>query len=208
VIEEKPLPAPESQNEPAPVKAPRKRLTKAGIKAKPQTAGPHTLHPSRLIGIKGASPRSVPILRTLPPYCDTTPRTGVNRPKLSHTAQMAPPNESGELRPLHEMTGEEFANLTPERVLEYDRALHRHAWNDWTFADELKTPEGRKAIHRVAIRYEFNSDSSPVPVRVLQSHALEAPAYNAHCWFARELSERQESPSPPYAKQTGQTRGP
>lgn len=97
---------------------------------------------------------------------------------------------------IHKMTRDEFAALSTRQVYALVNQLMIHLWSGSQFHDEAKTPEGRAAIHRVALRNRFNNEPSALSLRVLGSHALETPTHNAHCWFSREIAKRIEAEAP------------
>lgn len=90
----------------------------------------------------------------------------------------------------HQLLAWQFAGLGPDHELmqlaiEYvERVAHGFTLN------RRYTDDGRVEIQRVYIRYRFNDDSSPVPTAVLESHATQAPAFNANDWFSRQLYDR------------------
>lgn len=91
-----------------------------------------------------------------------------------------------------------FARMTKERAgkLRLDLAmLLVGPW--WSGNDGVRRldmgEDGRQQIHRVWLRYTFNSDASLIPDDVLESHAIGEIREMAHCWFARELAKRRAS---------------
>jgi DNA polymerase III sliding clamp (beta) subunit (PCNA family) len=105
------------------------------------------------------------------------------------------PETAGEKgKAVEEYTADEFAALPENHPAVQEAAKYADSvavGNNFS-TERVNTSDGRRDIHRVYLRYKFNSDSSPIPLNVLKSHLTdEAPSFTAHDWFSREVYERE-----------------
>lgn len=87
-----------------------------------------------------------------------------------------------------------FARITKQRAGKLSASQAAPLVGGWWSGGEgerrLASEEGRQELHRVWLRYTFNSDSGAIPDEVLMSHAIGEVDEMAKCWFARELGRR------------------
>ena len=124
----------------------------------------------------------------------TNPETEISKPLPQ---QVTPKNEDlfGEKSEPEKLTEQDLVKLTKEQAgeLTEDQALALVGpwWSGGEGTNRVSTKEGRQQLHRSWLRNTFNNDPSAIPTNVLESHAFDKPAYDAHDWFSRELWDRQ-----------------
>ena len=98
--------------------------------------------------------------------------------------------------PAYRLTKREFEALpaSDPRVVDAARFVNAVSVGGDFARERIHTRAGRGEIHRVFLRHKFNSDSSPVPLPVLESHSLEPASYLAHDWFSREVYRKTHHP--------------